>query len=211
MPSTESIEILARQHPLTDDDWIQLIENRRELIKPHLDSSSLPTLGSLKCLRIEHWMSELEYGKETSGDERFSLKTQGIFFLQPYGAMERVIRKGHRGEPGSILPSAGTKKSWGLTRFGQWIICTIGFVGSSGYKGRGREVATDVGIVEADVIRILAETKTPPKEIWQMLGQTIKDFAGHQRKLYAQAQSLANMVEVDELLLRFVPEPDPSI
>lgn len=211
MPSTKSIEIFARQHPLTSDDWIQLVENRRELIKPHLDSFSLPTLGSLECLKIEHWMGKLGHETKTSGDERFSLKTQGIFFLQPHNAIERFIHTEHRGEPGNILPSDGTKKAWGLTRSGQWIICTIGFVGSSGYKGRGREVATGIGIVEADVPAILAETKTSPTEIWRALGQAIKEFAEHRRRLYSQAQSLANMIEVDELLLRFVPEPSSPV
>lgn len=210
MLSTKSLEILVRQHPLTDDDWIQLIEGRRELIKPHLDAFTLPTLGALKCLKIEHWLNDLGHWKATDGDERFSIQTQGLFFLQPHSAMVYNLNREHRCMPGDALPGTGIKKAWGLTRSGQWVIVTIGFVRSSGYKGRGREDVTDVCVDESDVPAILAETKTPAKEVWQALGQAVKNLAEQRKRLYVQARTLANMVDVDELLLRFVPEPQSS-
>ena len=206
MPSTTSFEIFVRQQPLIAEEWIRLIEARRELIKPYLNSFTLSELGNVKCLRRENFVDELGSYFETCGDARFSLKTQGIFFMQPWAAIEYTPNSGSSSScHGVYRPRDGTKKIWGLTRSAEWVIATVSFAGTSGYKERGREVMTGVEIVEADVARILAETKTPAEEIWRNLGSAIKDFTKKRRSLYAQAQQLANRVEAEELLLPFVP------
>jgi len=97
MPSTKGLEVFVRKNQLADEEWFGLIEARRELIKPHLDSFTLPELGSFECMRSEvSFTHELRLDvSTTTGDERFSLKTQGIFRIQPWSAVERIPNSGN--------------------------------------------------------------------------------------------------------------------
>lgn len=203
MPSTKGLEVLVRKDRLTGEEWIGLVEARRELIKPHLDSFTFPELGALECLRsevnFEHAIQS--DGPAVTGDERFSLKTQGIFRVQSWSAMERIPKSGYIAPPGGISCPDGTMRVWGLTRSGLWVLASIGFAGGYGYKGRGYERATTVDIAEADLSTIIAETKEDPQEIWKELGDVIKRLAERRKALYDQAVNLARMVMIEELAL----------
>ena len=50
MPSTKGLEILLRNTLLTNEEWLRLLEARRDLVRPYLDKFTLPALGSLRCL-----------------------------------------------------------------------------------------------------------------------------------------------------------------
>src|SRR3989338_6453267 len=50
MPSSKGFKMFLRKEKLTEDEWFEMIEARREMIKPHLNSFSLQELGRLKCL-----------------------------------------------------------------------------------------------------------------------------------------------------------------
>lgn len=196
--------MFARSH-LFIGQWLSLIEARRELIKPHLDSFTLSELGSFEWL-----MAESRFGHSLrldvptlTGDERFSLKTQGIFSLQSY--VERIPDKDHHPAFGPIRCSNGIKRAWGLTRSGLWALVTISFADEAGYKGRGYERAKTVDIVEIDLSTIFTETKVKPEQMWRDLGVAVKKFTQHREMLYNQARSLALMIEVEETMLRFVP------
>ncbi len=206
MPSTKGLEVFIRNNQLTDEEWFGLIKARRDLIKPHLDSFTLPEIGSLKCLRSEvsftHMLS-LDISAST-GDERFSLKTQGIFHKQPWSAVEKIPNSGFRPPPGGVDCPNGIMRVWGLTRSGLWIIATISYVGEHGYKGRGYERATNVEIVESDIPTIVAKTKEEPQRIWGELGKAIKSWREHRLALYNQALNLSRMVEIEELALSLV-------
>lgn len=197
MPSTEGLRVFVRKDQLSDEEWFGLIEARRELIKPHLDSFTFPELSLLECMRYESGFTHLGMDVSTStGDERFSLKTQGIFFRQPWDAVERIPGTGCvRGYPN------GTMRVWGLTRSAMWVLVTICFVGELGYKERGRERASSVNIVEADLTTIIAETKWGPQRMWEELGKIIKGFAERRRALYDNALGLARLVQIEELAL----------
>ncbi|OGZ32542.1 MAG: hypothetical protein A3H02_00150 [Candidatus Niyogibacteria bacterium RIFCSPLOWO2_12_FULL_41_13] len=208
MPSTKGLEVFVRKNQLIDEEWFGLIEARRELIKPHLDSFTLPELGTLECMRSETsftHMLRLDIAT-TIGDERFSLKTQGIFRIQPWSAVERIPNSGHRPPPGGVNCPDGTMRVWGLTRSGLWVLVTIGFVGENGYKDRGYERARTVEIVETDLPAIATKTKEKPQRMWKELGKVIKGFAEHRKSLYNQALNLAQMVEVEELAFSLIPK-----
>lgn len=209
MPSTQGLEMLIRQNPLTDQEWFDLIEGRRKLIKPHLDSFTLKELGSLPCLNSEGGsLHELGWDiSKTKGDERFSLKTQGIFH-RPYSAIERIpIPKAvHNNAP--PYWDGGTMQIWGLTRSGLWVLATVNFIDKSGYKDRGRERATDIQIVESDLPTIVAKTKETPRWIWMSLGQTIKEWSEHRRLLHNQALNITRMIEIEELALSLVNQEE---
>jgi len=208
MPSTKRLEVFVRKNQLADEEWFGLIEARRELVKPHLDSFTLPELGALECMRSElSFTHMLRWDVSTStGDERFSLKTQGIFRMQPWSAVERIPNSGYRPPPGGVNCPDGTMRVWGLTRSGLLVLVTIGFVGENGYKDRGYERARTVEIIEADLSTIAAKTKEKPQRMWEELGKAIKSFAEHRKSLYNQALNLARMVEIEELAFSLVPK-----
>lgn len=210
MPSTQGMELLVRKNPLNDKEWLNLIEARRSLIKPHLDTFTLPELGSLKCLRSElSFTHELRINNPTllmskSGDERFSLKTQGIFRLQPRSAVEYIPNSGYRPSPGGVACPDGTMQIWGLTRSGLWILVEVRFVGEDGYKERGYERAETVEITEVNLPTIMSKTKEKPQKMWEELGKAIKGWAEFREGLYNQALNLARMVEIEELALSLI-------
>lgn len=208
MPSTKGLEMFVRKNQFVDEEWFGLIEARHELIKPHLKSFTLPELGELECMgnafNVTH-MLKLDVST-TTGDERFSLKTQGIFRTQQYSAVERVPNSGYRPPPGGVKCPDGTMQVWGLTRSGLWVLVTIGFVGEEGYKGHGYERARTVKIVETDLPTIVARTKEKPQWVWEELGKVIKGFAEHRKSLYNQALGLARMVEVEEFAFSLIPK-----
>ncbi len=208
MPSTKGLEVFVRRSQLTDEEWFGLIESRRELIKPHLDLFTLPELGALECMRSESSSThKLRLDVSiTTGDEQFSLKTQGIFRIQPWSAIERIPNSDYRPSPGGVNYPDRTMRVWGLTRSGMWVLVTIGFVDEDGYKGRGYERAMTIEIVKADLPTIAAKTKEKPQQMWKELGKAIKSFMEHRESLYNQALNLARMVEIEELAFSLIPE-----
>ena len=207
MPPYKGLEMFVRRKQLTDEEWFSLIENRRELIKPHLDSFTLAELGSLKCLRSAHFSHELRLDAPAlTGDKQFSLKTEGIFNAQTWSAVEKIPNSGYQPPPGGVNVRDGTMQVWGLTRSGFWILVAINFVGESGYKERGYERAKTVNITEADLPTIVAKTKEKPQQIWEDLGKTIKSWAEHRESLYNQALGFARMIEIEERIFSLIPK-----
>ena len=113
MPSTNGLEILVRD----GRKWLELIEARREQIKPYLDKCSLKTLGSLECLQFESFKHSINLDGPSviCPGKQFSLETQGIFNLQPYSSIYHVPNTGY--SDGRVyVPKDGIMKIWGLTR-----------------------------------------------------------------------------------------------
>lgn len=208
MPSANGLDVFVRKNQPNDEEWFGLIEARRALIAPHLDSFTLRELGSLECLRSEiSFTHKLAIDAPViTGDSRFSLKTQGIFRVQPWSAIERTPNSGHRPPPGGVNCSDGMMRIWGLTRSGLWVIASISFAGEAGYKGRGYERARTVEIIKADLPTIAMFTKVRPEQMWRELGDAIKAFARDRLALYDHARRLAQNVEVEELALSLIPE-----
>jgi len=207
MPPYKGLEVFVRRKQLTDEEWFGLIENRRELIKPHLDSFYLSELGSLECLKSEGFSHALRYDAPAlTGDKLFSLETQGIFRTQCWSAVEKIPDSGHQPPPGGVNVLDGTMQVWGLTRSGLWILAAISFVGESGYKERGYERARTVNITEADLPTITAKTKEKPQQIWEELGKAIKSWSEHRESLYNQALGFAKLVDIEEFAFSLIPK-----
>lgn len=207
MLQTRRLEVFVRKNRLTTEEWFDLIEDRRKLIKPHLSSFMLPELGLIKCMSNEsNFLHELRFDAPVlTGDTRFSLETQGIFCRQKWSDMVRIPNSGYCAPPGGVNCPNGTMWIWGLTCSGLWILATIGFVGESGYKDHGRERAKTVDIIETDIPMIVTKTKHSLQEIWGELGNVIKNWAEHRKTLYEQAIGFAQMVEIEEHALSLVP------
>ena len=205
MPSTKGLEKLVRKKKLTNDEWLEMIEARRELIKPHLNSFTLPELGKLECVKSEgHHLHNLYLDLGCESEGKFSLKTQGIFRLQPYQAVEKFPDTGHRPGPGGCPVPNSLKKVWGLTRAGQWLLVTIHCIGIPGYKGRGREQAVHIEFLESDLRNIVKLAKVKPQDILHELGDVICKFAEQRERLYEHAHNLAQMIRIEELALRLI-------
>ncbi|HZS43196.1 MAG TPA: hypothetical protein VFA52_03195 [Candidatus Paceibacterota bacterium] len=210
MPSinTEVLEKLVRPNQPTREEWVELIEARRKLIKSHLDKFTLPTLGKLECMKSESgFCHEISFdGPTTVGNENFSLETQGIFHLQPLQAVKTVPNSGYRSYPSGPSVPNGSKVVWGLTRSGLWVLATIHFIGLPGYKERGREKAEIIEIQQANLPTIIGATEEEPQQIWEKLGEAIKRWARRREELYNQALNLARVVEIEELSVSLIPK-----
>lgn len=209
MPSTKGLEFFVRRKQPNDGDWFELIEARRALLKPYLDSFTLPELGSLELLHGDNFMHELQVdGPTVIGDkQRFSLKTQGIFH-KSLVAVEKIPNSGYnslRGGEGVYVPD-GVGQVWGLTRSGLWVLVSISFVGEAGYKSRGYERAKTVEIREVELYVIVEKTREKPLWVWKELGKAIKEYAEFRKELYDEALNLARMVQIEELTFSLIPK-----
>ncbi|MDO8495649.1 MAG: hypothetical protein Q7S32_04030, partial [bacterium] len=137
MPSTAGLELLIREEQLTDEQWRDLVTARRSLVRPFLDSFTLPELCALRCVMIGGHESEIGSCSRVTGNNRFSLKTQGIFGVI---SKESIPGSGYQSGPGERACPDGVMKIWGLTRGDYWILVTIDLGGTAGWKGRGQEV-----------------------------------------------------------------------
>ncbi len=210
MPTTKpttGMEILGRKQSISEEEWVALIEARRDLIKPHLDKFTLTELRNIQCLRSEVSFSHAvrNDSPKVSGDEEFSLNTQGIFD-NPRSAEIRIPNSGFRPGPHGLATPNGKLQIWGLARSGQWVLVTVNFVGEAGYKDRGYERATEVLIVSTTIETIINQTKENPLEIWKTLGQAIKNFAEHRLALYEATEALAQKIEIEETMMSLIPK-----
>jgi len=204
MPTTKGIELLVRKDPISDEEWYSLIEARRSLIKPHLNLFSLRELGNIQCLEQEgptflHGLyAPFSDTPAVTGDTRFSLKTQGIFY-HPWSGDQR-----------SGYPHDEMMYIWGLTRDGLWLLVEVKFKSEAGYKGRGYERAQTVHIQESDLPTIIAKTKSKPEEIWRVLSEAIKEWTRFRGRVYHEALELMRVIEAEELMLSLVPRAEHS-
>lgn len=205
MPSTkDALELLCRKTPLSDQDWLELIERRREDIRPHLGTFTLSTLGRVECLKTESFTHAIrDNSPECVGGSEFDLNTQGIFCTR-YGSRIETGR-GIVAPPGGINVPDGVQYIWGLTRNAQWILAGVSYIGEYGYKGRGYERATRVEIEETIILKIAAVCKYTYREIWQELGKEIHKWAAKRKALYEDALALSQACEIEETVSLFAP------
>lgn len=199
MPSpTDGLKVFLRKGEVEIDEWLHLLEARANLLRPHLDSITLPELKRLKCLRMgtfEHDLSSDNFNVETVGD--CSLRMQGIFRVQHWENVERIPGTG-------FAPAYSTKfqdgivRAWGLTRKGKWVLITILFSGQPGHKEHGYEKPEFVKIEETDLVTILTATKEKPERIWLELGKEVRAFVEHRKRLLWTAERLESVVEAEE-------------
>ena len=214
MPSSKGFKMFLRKEKLTEDEWFEMIEARREMIKPHLNSFSLQELGRLKCLDGDNGQHDvlLDINKAVKPND-FSLRTQGVFaapsasreIVKDGPSVSRVLRSDL--SPFFAFPyRKGLLRIWGLTRSNRWILATVSYTEEPGYKGRFYERATEVEIQESNPMEISKSANIEPRFIWQFLGEAIKDFRKRREDLYQQANDLAAIVEIEERALEKIPK-----
>jgi hypothetical protein len=195
-----ALEALVPRRELSQEEERQLIEDRRKLICHDLRSMNLPQLGNIDCLHSENsHMTELGFGPACASSG-LSLRTRGIFGLQPESAIQYEPNSGFRPGPGGVARPNGTKWLWGLTEDNDWAVVSIDFVGEAGSKDRGRERATVIAIERCSLEQLLEITKTPAQCVWRKLSQQVKQYVADQYQAYQRALQLANVVDVENLV-----------
>jgi len=212
MPTTDkktALQVLVRKDKIRKEEWLELIEARRALIKKHLDNFTLRELGETKCLRKNYGGFDRELCAKLnfdnpeiiSDDKKLSLKTQGIFHCQSWDSIKYDYPP-NRGFPG------GTIQIWGLARSGDWTIAEVVFTGGAGYKHRVLETAKSVKIEKTDLRTVLAITGEKPIEIWKKLGEAVKEWMKKRKELYDQAFEIYSIIKSENkalLLTTFFP------
>ncbi len=200
MPSTAGLEMFLRKDQITNSEWLRLLEARRLLINPYLDSITLPELGTLECLYsdVREHILRMDSPDVCGKNENFCLGTQGIFF-----ASNREYTSPDPFTSGTVCRD-GRMHIWGLTRSSVWVLAMVTFVGEKGYKGRGYERAKTVTIRPEDLSVIAEKTRENPRLMWEKFGKAVKGLIGNRLRLYEQLFSIARMIEVEELICSLV-------
>ncbi len=199
------ILVRTRKNEIGEEEWIKLIEARRNFIKPHLDRFTLLELGKTKCLRKNYsgfdrdLCTELAFDNPEiiSDDGELSLKTQGIFNCQSWDNIKYDYPPSHR-FPG------GTMQIWGLARSGDWIIAKIAFTGKAGYKHRVLETAETAEIEKTDLATIISRTGEKPIDIWRTLGNAAEEWKKKSKILYKHALKIYETFEIEDRLLALI-------
>ncbi len=206
---TKEFETLVRKNQspinITDKEWFDLIEARRERFKACVDLPLMPftELRRFKCKNlIREDMLWYASNVTLKGDKEFSLETQGIFFEQSRSVVERIPNSGYCSPRGSHCTN-GTIRIWGFARSpGYWVLVTVDFVGvGGGYKNSGIEEAKTIEIVWSDLATIAKHTKETPENMWLLFGTAIKSLAEQCKLLHDQAMRVARLIENEELVL----------
>lgn len=201
MPSYDGgLGVFVRKGKVQIEEWLLLLERRRELIRPHLDSITLPEIGHLMCLRNEAFLHDLRLDEPkivATGSEDLSLKTQGIFRVQPLYKKETFPATRFQTAPILNRPD-GIVRAWGLTRKAKWVLVTVHFSGQPGWNQRGYEKAELVEIKETDLVAIIEATKQRPKSMWFELGKAFKEIVEQRRHLLNELIPAETTVEMEE-------------
>lgn len=205
MSRPSGLGLLVRPTPLTDQEWLNLLEARRELLQRHLPSFHLAKLGYLQCMHdgIQGSHELQADDPEVTGDTRFSLNTLGLFYEQPPDTVKRVPYSGYFGR-GIEVPD-GTRIVWGITGANQLLLVTIQFVGQAGGLNLGRQCATTVTIVETDFKTILAATGESPRRILEKLGEAVEDYVQRCRDRLKAALRVEDIIKGEEAALALIP------
>ncbi len=204
MPSTKGLELLVRKTKPDYGEWLELLEARRVLLGPHLNSITLRKLGDIECLRSENSATRIGFARPLVGDKRFSLETQGVFAT--IWKCDYVPHSGYQAPPGGLSSPDGVLCFWGLTRDALWILVAVQFKGEPGYKQRGMQTAVSVDIQEATPARIVEKTERTAQEIWRRLGEATQSWLRERQLLYHRIQELTNQIAMEEQALALIEE-----
>lgn len=195
MPSTETkgISQLIEKGPVHPVLLCSLIETRRQLIKPHLNTFTLQELGNFRFL--QSWLSPihgLNQDKPSIGSENQMVpvfKTQGVFFQ---GCISIKREK----------PKSNDYKKYiaGLSRSGDWLLIEVKITLDPECN---YEWAREVTVFKPDLETIVfSGLGISYEDIWSELGRTIKDWLSSRKRLYEIASRISKIIEIEDLLLQ---------
>ena len=200
MPSKNSdgLRLLVRREPLTKEDWIKMIEARRALIKPHLDSISFGTLGKF----VGEFYSVSRPQRKSLRELFVCLVDDGVFSTQGHFRLmdQRWIGEEIRYEP-----------VWGLTRSGDWFYATGIYTrrfGDGNYHWQPQSfcVTDSIGIHTQNLVeRLRLDVENSEEMVYWELEKMIKDVTEKRRCLYEELKAVRNIMMAENAALSLIP------
>lgn len=82
MPSKDRVSRLLKAGPISNEDWVAVLEEMVDCIRPHLKELTIRTLGELN---VKHWMYDGTLGTLDDLDQKWGrthhAKMRGLFFF----------------------------------------------------------------------------------------------------------------------------------
>jgi hypothetical protein len=204
MPSQEGIKKLLHKKSQKEIDWLEMLEERRKLVKPYLKELSLNTMSERIYLnggRSEnttvHQLKEDRPAIVTSSNLGLTLETRGMFFPAFKPLKENIYTR----EP--LEEEVYTW--WGISLYGDWLLINVRYDFRS--QDPSYEVAFQVDIAKREDLSILV--KSPginPKEMWFSIGKLIMEWKQKREFLYRRASNLLATVKSEEQIVNIIPE-----
>jgi hypothetical protein len=219
------LNILARQGGLTENEWLDLLEIRREDIRPHLHDMSLRALGDLGVVNDDRGrypgrplrkggmrrMLELEGGDYHEPSELdfldrddSSLELRGIF-PDDRDAHSFHVEFAKGKEPPTF---DSVIRFWALTRSNEWILVEIEERSFVQPKTPGRDRTQER---RTEIVGLHVTQKTPQEiciacnttlaKMWYELGKFVGKWAEQRRLLFSTAQDLSLRFDMEKLIV----------
>jgi len=175
------------------------IDARKVIIDKFIQTMPRMVLCQVKCLRGEsHYMSDLSLNTKEAWGE-YNHLTTGIF---KWAANCTKYK-----DTGAILPhndgimKDGTTYIYGINKDG-WLLATIDFKGTLGYKERGAEKAEKIVVKETispeEIVRI---TDEKPKELYLFLSNIFHSFNKKRHELADESRRVSMMMSAEDYIL----------
>ncbi len=183
MPETKVVErTVLRRKKLTDEEWLTLLNDRRERTNPIMDRLTLTKLESVvydkdkggSPIRLSYWRHELH-------DVESILGLQGTFDAK--GASDT-----------NALESDFT--IWGLLRHGVWFACEFREV----WMGN-RYVPQNFRARELHAAELHKECGIRYHQMWCLLSKTVHEFANRRREQLRELEQLEQQFEHEDGLI----------
>ena len=209
MKNSACIAILARQNAITKEEWIKMIQARTEMLKPHFHDLTLRPLEDLSIIYDDYGLHKLkDYSHEKSTNVGWSFDMRGIYPLEDekfssntflFSAMDRWQNS----------PISTTQKFWALNRDCSWVTIQI----NSDIANENDGMHVNRRCTPKEVICNLTElddsfwifVKRTPRQIWQRLGDAIKELAQKRRERVVPIFEIEEAIKIEEYLFNFVP------
>lgn len=189
--SPELFHFFVRTTPISEDEWINLLQERVKVIDRLSRFTTFKTLGNVKPLSGSPELASCNV-KIDEIETYPSLDIQGIF---------ETSHKSHTVIPdsGFQLGHGGSKCEdgyiyvWGLTRNMCWILAKIEWKGERGHKeDHGYQRITSITITPSSAEEIMQTTKVSYEDIWKCLGDEILAWSKNldERALWFRQEAL---------------------
>lgn len=182
----------------TEIGWLEMLEDERKSINPHLDRLTLRKLGSLRLFSgyaspsPAYVPSSKQLGDddpEIVASKGLSLATQGIFIPGNYSRFVTTEYQGH---------------IWGISRSGRWILAKVKNVfeehesaTTDGSFDRYARVVK-VEIAFSSIEEIVAGSVFSAYNHWDFLVAAIKRLIEERRQRHAEFEAYAEGVELED-------------
>ncbi len=187
MPKTSLVQkMVLRQDKLASHEWMDLIEDRKERIRPCLDQVSLQTAGSVEfaasdigtMLTLDQFIQDGKLADSTEFAQQ--LQIQGIWR--------------------SVSASQGDEHSHqivGLTREANWMQFKIWETDIDGVR-----CITKLFIRRwPDVEPMMRASRLPYRDVWSMLENAVSEWTGRRRRQFRYLEHIEQQLKEESLLI----------